>query len=317
MSDRFHFHCLAWRSLNGHVWLDQVAVEGHKSPEDVLVAKPAAQPGFPRDQIKEETYLPHERESALFKILAAVEVEKQAIQQFADTYGLLTFDAYSVTATHEGDEFRTFGDPFFEWHYNILALRHWTKVWELVCENDAGGLLEYVRWLPTWAKEERRRHHGDPVGEFIVNTLSILRSTPRDRIKTAKSALRLGIWESHLRQGLTLHLNYDAPHDLMSFRLRGEHLVTAIWAQFASAVVDSKEYRHCDTCGKPFELSPEVARTNRLFCSTPCRLKAYRRRMREAVRMHNRGKALKSIADKLGSDVTTVRGWIKAAKEKR
>jgi uncharacterized protein YjcR len=53
------------------------------------------------------------------------------------------------------------------------------------------------------------------------------------------------------------------------------------------------------------------------YGSSPVSIKAYRRRMREAVRMHNRGKTLKSIAEKLGSDVTTVRGWIKAAKEKR
>ena len=316
MDQRFHFHVETWRCLDGHTWLDNVTIEGRDEPLSMLVAKPWAEPGFERGKIEGKAERPMERESALFRILANLEVDYDAIQGFADQYGLLYHDRIDGTSTYRGRHFRTQGTPWIDWRYNILALRHWVKVWDLICEDDSRGLLAYIQSLDDWAREIGAKDSDNPVPQFIGGTTGILESPARKRIEAAKYSLRYGLWESHLRTNLTVHLMYDQPpRDRFRFMLRGEDLLTAIWAQFAAAVADNKEYRQCETCGKPFELSPDVARTNRQYCSTPCRLKAYRKRMRQAARLHDQGKSFKDIAERLESDVKTVRGWIKQQEE--
>jgi DNA-binding NarL/FixJ family response regulator len=62
------------------------------------------------------------------------------------------------------------------------------------------------------------------------------------------------------------------------------------------------------------ELSPEIARTSRLFCSESCRARAYRERKEKAVQLAAEGKTPKEIAAELDSDVKTVKGWIKQRK---
>jgi hypothetical protein len=98
----------------------------------------------------------------------------------------------------------------------------------------------------------------------------------------------------------------------VDFCFHAEDLATAIWMQFAIAVAGNKEYGYCAVCGKPFEASPEVARTNRIFCGVNCRLRAYRKRQKEAVRLREAGKSLREIANVLESDISTVKGWIES-----
>jgi hypothetical protein len=88
----------------------------------------------------------------------------------------------------------------------------------------------------------------------------------------------------------------------------------ALWLQLAQAVAGRKKFRACRSCGTWFELSPEVARTNRLFCSEGCRSKAYRERKDLAVRLAAEGKTPKEIAEEIDSDVKTVKGWLKQRK---
>ncbi len=87
-------------------------------------------------------------------------------------------------------------------------------------------------------------------------------------------------------------------------------LIHAIWAQFASAVAGKKQYRECDTCRKPFELTPEITRSDRLFCSDACRSKSYRRRKSAAAKMHSEGRKLREIARELGTDLETLKRWL-------
>jgi endogenous inhibitor of DNA gyrase (YacG/DUF329 family) len=55
-------------------------------------------------------------------------------------------------------------------------------------------------------------------------------------------------------------------------------LLSALWIQFGLAVSGQKQYRKCAWCGSAFEISPRVARTNRLFCSNACKQADYRDR---------------------------------------
>ena len=70
------------------------------------------------------------------------------------------------------------------------------------------------------------------------------------------------------------------------------------------------QFRQCAECGIWFELAPGTARADKLYCSTPCRTKAYRKRQAEAVHLHGEGRSIDGIARELESDPDTVRGWI-------
>ena len=52
-----------------------------------------------------------------------------------------------------------------------------------------------------------------------------------------------------------------------------------------------------------------------MFCSNPCRSKAYRGRQSEAQRRYAAGEPLDVIAAALGTDVETAAGWVGATKK--
>jgi hypothetical protein len=87
-------------------------------------------------------------------------------------------------------------------------------------------------------------------------------------------------------------------------------LLDVIHYQFAAAMADLKEYRHCRHCGKPFELTPQINRCDRQFCSDTCRVKAYQERKRQAVALRLRGHTLREICKGTGSDMATVKKWV-------
>ncbi len=92
-------------------------------------------------------------------------------------------------------------------------------------------------------------------------------------------------------------------------------LLTAVLYQLADAVDNDRTFARCLHCGKPFLVAPDAARTHRRFCSTSCRLKAYRGRMELARRMHAGGKTFEEIAEELGADVATIKAWITGLRE--
>ncbi len=315
MDRRFQFEIPVRRCLNGYAWVEGARVDGIKKPTAVLCDVTAADPSFPRQDVKLEEYRPLETESGLFRIFAQLPLEQEAIRRFANAYGNIYDLKHKIVYTHDGRNCRAHGTSLSTWRQTILAVRHWLSVWDYVCDNDARGLLKYVSGLEE--QLEAQDLESNVVRTLVANSWPIVDAQPKDRIRAAKKCLWLGVWESELRKNTTVHLRYDENRDTFGFRLRAEDLVVAIWAQLAMAIIDSKEYTTCKVCGKPFEVSPEVARTNREYCGTPCRLKAYRGRQREAKRLSKRGKSLKDIAAQLESDVKTVRGWIKKAEEKQ
>jgi hypothetical protein len=111
-------------------------------------------------------------------------------------------------------------------------------------------------------------------------------------------------------------LVWDAKKQQPSLRVRPSSLWGAIMVQFAQAVAGDKKHRRCPVCGRWFELgqpdeSGRQSRADKLTCSPSCRTRGYRVRQDRARALHAEGWSPKRIAKELGSDVTTVRAWLK------
>ena len=72
-----------------------------------------------------------------------------------------------------------------------------------------------------------------------------------------------------------------------------------------------------DHCGKPFELTPQINRADRIFCTDNCRVKSYQRRRKQAIAMRAEGTALREIARTLNSDLPTVKRWVGESKKEK
>jgi hypothetical protein len=113
-----------------------------------------------------------------------------------------------------------------------------------------------------------------------------------------------------LAGNVSVKVLFDTDHKQLRLAPVPKDLRAALWLQFAQAVEGQKTFRECKDCGAWFELSPEVARTNRKFCSNACRLRKYRQRQAQAQEMNARGMQVDRIARRLDTDAATVRGWL-------
>lgn len=109
------------------------------------------------------------------------------------------------------------------------------------------------------------------------------------------------IGESHVKKGFPIRFSAKA-------------LLDGLWYQFAFSVAGNYDYRSCDECGMWYQIVPEIARTNRKYCSNACRSRAYRKRQAEAVMLHKQGYPIEEIATRLETDVKTAKRWISIGK---
>jgi hypothetical protein len=66
--------------------------------------------------------------------------------------------------------------------------------------------------------------------------------------------------------------------DDLAFRVVGRTLRGALWLQLALAVGGDKRFRQCPRDGRWWELHPDIARSNKVYCSDACKQAAYRER---------------------------------------
>jgi hypothetical protein len=66
--------------------------------------------------------------------------------------------------------------------------------------------------------------------------------------------------------------------DTLNIQFWPDSLLAAMFLQLGLAVSGDKTFRQCVWCGSTFEITPSVARSNRLFCSNACKQADYRHR---------------------------------------
>lgn len=251
-------------------------------------------------------------DSALFLRVAATQPTMEEILDLADQYGPI------------------FGDRIFCWKFEVRILRFMVELWQAVVAGRRAGFIAQhfkadtsgnvscpcreltdrgLQGLPfsqafhgdTW-RAIRRRHgrlRADPGDHsFFVGTPM---NAAREFLHRAVGVFLAdhGCTPKFHRRGSTYEIAFEP-----------DHASSAIWLQFALAVAEDKQFRQCETCGRSFELSPDVNRTSRFHCTNACRVKAYRGRRAKAKRLHEQGKSIEQIVERIGSDAGTIKKWL-------
>lgn len=152
-----------------------------------------------------------------------------------------------------------------------------------------------------------------------------------EQVATMRSALANYLWiRSTDEHGRSSTLQRRRFAEEVSERLRGgmrldehlrfvprhERLIDAIWIQFAQALGSSPRIHSCDRCLKFFQVADKAARTEKNYCGNTCKVAAYRERKRKAAILRQAGATLRQISLEIGSDVETIKGWLRTKGEK-
>ncbi|MEX0678893.1 MAG: hypothetical protein WD063_17595 [Pirellulales bacterium] len=254
--------------------------------------------------------LPTEEDAALFRNFAAMEPTPDQILDFVNRHGPLW-----------GEEL----ERFEEWEFEVRTMRFLIQVWDAVrarklpaehaelFKADRAGVvefphvdnvLEYEPWL--WQSRRVTEHSG---AEFTVETGATAVAQRGTPLRAAQSYVVYAINNRLAVLGAQTMLDWpDGKYQLVT---RPNNLLGALWFQFASSISGKKTYRACEICGRAMEMSPDVNRADRRYCSDACRSRAMRRRQKKAAEMRQAGKTLREIAKATGSDLATIKNWLR------
>jgi hypothetical protein len=264
----------------------------------------------------------------LFRVFADTEPSREGVKAFADRFGPLGGDLAEQIPLYDQPNAKGVplgtGEALAAWSNEILMMRFAIDIWEAARNGDVGRLEQVIFWTedgsgvqilshPELAKGqvpevparvERAWIAGAHLGDGVLE-----RFVPGDLVKPALHHVQSMI-NKKLEGRASPRLLWDAKRERLGLYIVPAGLIGALWLQFARAVERDSKFRQCAECGIWFELAPGTARADKLYCSTPCRIKAYRKRQAEAARLHGEGRSIADIARDLESDPDTVRGWI-------
>jgi hypothetical protein len=269
-------------------------------------------------------YEPLRQETGLFLTLAASDATPEGACAFANRYGLLggRVPALVVRGVLREPEVEDFHK---DWQPRVNKLRHFVALWEALRRGDGDAAREVVRRsgdqvlvrcdFPLDQSVGRFQRRG---GFFVASPLavgvlpSVMAISGDDRILAwwvlmhQINALLAG--KVHLY--LSWHPGASHPHLLH----QPHTLWGAVCLQFAQAVGGNQDFQRCPVCSRWFLLEPGVNRANRLSCSSACRQRAHRLRVKRTRELRAEGKGFREIAKEVGSNVKTVKGWLSDTK---
>lgn len=261
-------------------------------------------------------------DNALFLRLAEMKPTMQEILEVSDEYGPI------------------FGERGFWWEFDIRCMRFLVELWKSVVAGrrtsfidrhfkaDAAGNVSCpcgelsdagLQGLPFAQAfhgdtSQAMRRRGKPGKRGLLPDLGSHTFFVGKPLDAAREFLHRAVQYMLELQGIDTVVQWHG--DSYEFALRPKSAGSAVWLQFIAAVCEEKEFRACETCGKAFELSPEVGRTSKYHCNDACRVKAYRVRRAKAKQLHAKGKSIAQIAELVGSEPGTIKKWLAAKPRK-
>lgn len=231
---------------------------------------------------------------ALFRHFGDLEGTEDAVNRFADKYGLLGGSTSVTVAIPKEDvpneDVVSLGEGLNGWRAAIREMNETITIWDWVCERDVESLGKHILWKDgpdgTFVS-----YYGEPIdgtdkpsikgGYHLIAHASagdrslIASFAHGDLIAPAATLVRSRV-NTQLKKGAYPYL-YQADNQL-SFRLgtKPAGLLAALWLQFAEAIEGNLRFRRCDHCSKWFEYKPGRGRFPRQYCSQAHKMAAHR-----------------------------------------
>ena len=316
--------------LHGHYKVSQIKKainSAHREDNRVWIISDDIPRGYPA---MVNWYNPLRHEKSLFIKFANTRPEPEEILIFANQYGLLgksvgivsdTSLPGSIMVGQEGSTKQPLGrgELLGTWQAEIAQMNSVFEVWELVNAEDTDKLKNFFHWDDQNSVSYSKDGGCGIIASKEVHPERLERMQLGDLIVPAKYYIQ-GQINEYLVKAVHPQLLWNinkTPTELELFHVP-TGLIGALWLQFAQAIHGDKSFHYCDQCGAVFELDPRMkGRAGRKFCSNSCRTKALRVRQAEAIRLSQKeGMKPAEIAERLESDLPTVRRWIKASKKK-
>jgi hypothetical protein len=247
---------------------------------------------------REISYAPLEEQTGLFRTFSETLATEEGVLGFATSYGLLGDHDKEVAASQLP------GESLKVWADEIAWMRAAVAAWNFLRASKADGTDDLALQRLRELRHEVVHGRALPILDRTASVeRGLLVELLTQDVEVAVNAQLSGRVIPRVTAGA-------AANGVLGLTYEPQSLLGALWLQLASAISDDKSFRTCDFCGRWFEVSPHAKGKSRLFCSDACRAKAYRQRQQEAHDLHERGTSTGEIAEILGSDEATVRGWL-------
>ncbi len=244
--------------------------------------------------VRMRRYSPFE-ETGMFRELAAARPDQDSIKAFADRYGLLGAAKMGTLLPlrdrpRESGFLTGSGERFSHWRHEIQRLQRSVELYDWTREGDLEALERFIVWEddrvsyqshPDWNGSQEiptdRPIAFSTIASSDIHHDRLDRFERGDLIKPALFYIQKEI-NDRLNEETRLRLLWDPEEAELVNCAVPSSLLGAIWLQFALSVERGSSFRRCQECGKWFEVSPKTGRSDKLFCSTVCRVKAFRKR---------------------------------------
>jgi hypothetical protein len=253
------------------------------------------------EECKARSYRPLSEAPALFRRFSELEPSEEAIARFSREFGPLTSGARveepEAVGSGQHDLVISLAEPFSLWTDAISSLRGAVELWEALAHVDVAriktildisepdivevlcsGPFVTAQWslpLRTSAAAAELFPGRNPYLYEGFHYNRLVAVEPGIEVSLAKDALRALI-DTALVGTCALRLGED-----MRLQVVPQDLLAAMWVQLARAIDGGRTYRRCEGCGEWMEIAPDVARSDKKYCSTTCRSRDHRKRQKE------------------------------------
>jgi hypothetical protein len=259
-------------SLGGYRWA---------GPPDARILTPREPDGARRE------YSPLQDTTGLFLTFAATDTTEDAVVDFAARYGVLGVGIMRGWEVQPDERLSA-------WAGQIRAMRDSAERWRELRQRGS-------------AERTKGRLYAAVNGHLLKSYWASVFGLPDSR---SRRVLELDVAKLTALPPPPLIQLIGAKESKVTLETRPANLLNALWLQLAAAIAEDTQFRECPCCGAWFAVSPERRRADAQYCREACRVRAYKRRKKEARRLHAAGHPLKQIAKELGTSVEVVRGWL-------
>ncbi len=293
-----------WPVAAGGYW----AADGRAAPGDPLTRWILEKE--PRGSSQEAS--PLDESPTLFRIFGELPIPmpEAAALGFAAQYGQLGLTEFFLL---NGKKPASFGENLDGWAEEAFDLRLGSDLLLAITQADTDALSRWIAPTDSGKLRFEREEGGRRFTMGMGRDHPLLRSPEGEALDLPRAARFVAqvLANKKLERFTATRLLYEASTDSQRLVVLPSNLLGAMWFQLAQGLAGDMEFRECRQCRTWFQVSPDTSRSDRVYCSAPCRYQASYQRRSRARRLRTEGATIQSIATEMDVSLEEIRRWVK------